>query len=657
MEMQTEKQHNQRHYAVPRSFFVAHTGGDIFEAAHEASSHAVLWGETFKEKERSFLRQYLEEHQVTFGSRDTFQIEARVAWNPRAKIEFQKFGRIALASGLKCAVCLHGYTGRIKNSWGWAKMILPLWNQNYTVICIDMPGFGRSSMNMRHNVTPESWKPQDGMIVSKCISSLGFEDCSSLLAYGESCATAVRIMKQFPHLASRCNHVFVNPKFTLDDVHPIEAPYGAQQDWYDQLPGLQASQLTYLLGKAKIGMWTVFSKQGARGDPAADRYRKTMQVLVQKAESLGLEKKFRMHEVTKEFICEAAAGLNVKEERLLVLCKYFRDAFSGFIANKIKEIPREIPSWALEVASTVASSSMPSKSMPPIREVDVQATIQEVAEVLEREPPRGRNRPTSAASGQDQERLRNQQTLSLMNQRSNSRSSSRSSGGDQRRPSRSLPSLVPGQMNSRPGQRKVSLPQGSTDGFNLPVSSKSKELPKVKLSNKTEIQAVLARRPSTNLEMSMSMTQFKNSNAERVKSRNELAVQRSHQISGMLNAAAQRLNPFQDNSTGHQVGPSTSLTALEAGRQEQPQPKRRVRNWGADAYKRTPFETQAREGTMKRSAMRAHNTRVQTRAADPVASQTHYLTRNCKMVKDFMANMDEGSDSDDSEMNETRQRM
>jgi len=496
-------------------------------------------------------------------------------------------------------------------------------------------------MNMRHNVTVQDWKSQDAEIVSKCINHFGFSDDVRFLAYRESCRTVMKIWKQFQHHSSKYN-ILVDPVFAFDDVNPIEAPYGAQQDWFDELPGMQASKMVRYWSKVPIGIWILKSK---RGDRSLDGGRRNTEVIAKCAETFGLDGRLRVHEVTKEFLCETAAGLNVQNVLMILVCKYFRDAFCEFLSGRSgKAPPQDIPSWALEVASTVASSPTGSKSLPPMNVVDVQTTIHEVAEVLENESMRGGARPTSAASGQDQEMLKRRTLPQLMGNRPSSRTArdnmgSRGSSRNSRRPSRSLPALVPGQ---KIGQRMPSLPQ-SSDGFKRRLTTKEhkERLASLTLAKQQQIQNdVLAK----TAEMSMSMTQFANS-TERVKSRNELAVQRNHSMRGMLNKAANRLNPFQDKSSGS--GQSASLPALNAPQDEtpkQPEKQRKVRKWGPEKYHQKPCETtQAEQLNIKNFASKAKN----LRGENPTKSQSQFLMRNCKMVRNHVKETEAASETQD----------
>eukprot|EP00913_Durusdinium_trenchii_P002068 g1911.t1 len=224
-----------------------------------------------------------------------------------------------------------------------------LWKQNFTVCFLDMPGFGRSSMNMRWNIPTADWQQRDAVILAKFVNGMNFRNPVSFVGYRDSCASILRLCRDSPHLVanrrSRCpprlvltsglvgfgGHIFVDPLFVMDDIFPIDPPYGAQMDWFiNEKPGKQAV------------------------------------------------------EMDKEFICEAQAGAKIPVQM------YVKDRFANFIAG-IEKAPKEVPPWALEVASTNASTALGSKALPSVdspagraRHFDALETVQEAAEVLSR---------------------------------------------------------------------------------------------------------------------------------------------------------------------------------------------------------------------------------------------------------------------------------
>lgn len=383
---------------------ISNMGGENFFANSEVSKNQVLWADIFKEKERIFLRQYLEDKKVSYCSRDTYEIAVRMAWNPKHKSEIEKCGRTIDG---RLVVCLHGYSGKCKTSWAWAKLMRPLWKRGFTICCVDMPCSGRTAVNNSWNVDFDHWLSADAEIIGKVIAALGFTSRVSFVAYREACGTVARVWQQFPHIAAPAN-IFVDPIITLDDLLPVEAPYGAQMDWYKEMKTKQALDFYRLITKIDVRIWACFTNDKA----CTKTGRETMQALLAVVRE---RRTLEVSELSKEFICEATAGAGIPAT-LLVPCKYIRDKFTAYIDGKF-DPPARIPSDALNVASTVASTSVPtlhgSKFAPSVMEASDEAyysagsglaalaTVTEAAEVLSRGPSRHGERPTSAASSQD----------------------------------------------------------------------------------------------------------------------------------------------------------------------------------------------------------------------------------------------------------------
>mmetsp|Transcript_11821 Transcript_11821/g.28271 ORF Transcript_11821/g.28271 Transcript_11821/m.28271 type:complete len:623 (+) Transcript_11821:89-1957(+) len=385
-----------------KRYHLIQTHGDSLVGSFEASPSSVLWGELFTEKERIFLRQCLEEGNISFGSEDTFQIEYRIAWNPAAKKQIETRGG---TSEHNLVIFLHGYSGRITNSWGWVKMVKPLWKQGFTVCLLDMPGFGRSSVNMRWNAPLSSWQRHDSIILSKLIERMRFLKPISFVSYRESCQSVLRVFRDSPHLVSD-RQVLIDPVFTWDHIYPMERPYGANnKEWLSQKAGKQFVEFDKFMSRGKIRIWTIFT-----GLPDADGGREALQAIMRTRQHLTM--RICVSHVTQEFVCEARAGAVGASSyvHLLFLCRYIKDRLCGFLTGA-EQAPKEIPPWALEVTSTTASSSIGSKSLPSVdspvgkaKAFNALETVQEVAEVLSRcTTARQESRPQSAASVQEAE--------------------------------------------------------------------------------------------------------------------------------------------------------------------------------------------------------------------------------------------------------------
>lgn len=362
-----------------KKYQLIQTQTDGLVGSFEASTASILWGELFTEKDRSFLRQHLEEGNLSFGAKDTFQLEYRIVWNPEAKKQIRERGE---TKDGKLVILLHGYGGRITNSWGWVKMVKSLWKQHFTVCLLDMPGFGRSSVNMSWNTPLQEWLHMDAVILAKFINGMNFRKSVSFIAYRESCASVMKLCTDSPHLVGP-RQILVDPVFTLDDIFPIEAPYGAQMDWFqEEKPSMQAVEMDRMISRKSMNFWVSFT-----GAPGCTSALESFKLVMRARPHLGM--RINITHLSKEFICEARAGAKVSTE-LLFICKYIKDRFSLYLAG-IEKVPKEIPPWALDVVSTNASTAIGSKAVPSVdspagraRNFNALETVQEAAEVLSR---------------------------------------------------------------------------------------------------------------------------------------------------------------------------------------------------------------------------------------------------------------------------------
>eukprot|EP00931_Biecheleriopsis_adriatica_P063916 TRINITY_DN3878_c0_g2_i1.p1 TRINITY_DN3878_c0_g2~~TRINITY_DN3878_c0_g2_i1.p1 ORF type:complete len:608 (-),score=98.45 TRINITY_DN3878_c0_g2_i1:133-1956(-) len=377
------KERRQIEKQISKRYHTNHLGGDIFLTAEEASDQAILWGEVFKDKEREFLRRFFEEELVGFASKDgtdTFQVNVKVAWQQQAKRVWKRIGRIPNG---KVIMLLHGYTGRITSAWGWVKLVKPLWKLGYTVVAVDMPSFGRSSMNLRYHVPVSAWLDIDYVILAKVANCLGFNDTIRFVAYREACATVIRCWKHYPQTIDERN-VFVDPVFSLENVLPVKIPVPCPEGWHEEKRHLQIDGLEFVLRKMKT--WACFT-----GNESCASAKHALECVHQLHEGQGL-RQFTLTEITPEYISEVTAGVSSPGE-LLMICKYMRDRFVNFLGGVEKNPPNEIPYWALEVCSTVASSLTASKSIPSLEDDDddfaTDNLLQEAADVLSRTGNRG----------------------------------------------------------------------------------------------------------------------------------------------------------------------------------------------------------------------------------------------------------------------------
>eukprot|EP00442_Polarella_glacialis_P053828 CAMPEP_0115055516 /NCGR_PEP_ID=MMETSP0227-20121206/4692_1 /TAXON_ID=89957 /ORGANISM="Polarella glacialis, Strain CCMP 1383" /LENGTH=591 /DNA_ID=CAMNT_0002440109 /DNA_START=75 /DNA_END=1850 /DNA_ORIENTATION=+ len=338
-----------------RSVQAQHLGGEVFVCKQESSAHSVLWGALYKEKERSLLRTHMEEGEASFSIQDTFQIAYRVIWQYAHKKEARLHhnGRI---SGGKLAVLLHGYSKRAVNSWAWSKIVRHLYKKGFTVVMVDMPGFGRSSMNMKWNCPVMSWMGDDWRIVSKVIEHLGFTRCVHFVGYRESCAT----WKNMPHMVNKGN-ILLDPIFALDDVMYIAPPiWGADKAFMHLKASRQREMMDKVLNKSGATPWCLFTPS-ARGE--TQEARAVLGQLQQKRALAFGKNSVIVTDLSAELLSEAQVGAQIAEF-IVFPCRYLRQQFADILAGD-GEAPLKIPDWALDVASTVATTALTTALATP----------------------------------------------------------------------------------------------------------------------------------------------------------------------------------------------------------------------------------------------------------------------------------------------------
>ena len=105
----------------------------------------------------------------------------------------------------KVAVCMHGF-GWCQSGMVWSKMVEPLYNAGFSVVLVDLPGFGRSSGD---NLQTRIWKNDGPEILSSIITALGITVPVSCIGYCGGGATFMRTFPKYSKLFSK-RHVLHN---------------------------------------------------------------------------------------------------------------------------------------------------------------------------------------------------------------------------------------------------------------------------------------------------------------------------------------------------------------------------------------------------------------------------------------------------------------
>eukprot|EP00930_Biecheleria_cincta_P032243 TRINITY_DN22376_c0_g1_i3.p1 TRINITY_DN22376_c0_g1~~TRINITY_DN22376_c0_g1_i3.p1 ORF type:complete len:552 (+),score=80.49 TRINITY_DN22376_c0_g1_i3:111-1766(+) len=236
------------------SYDIVHTGGEVFASMDEPSDKSVLWGELFAEKERLFFRKELTTEIACFSIKDTFQISVRCLWQPiaRTKQGHRPGTTIAL---------IHSIEFPLTSSWTWVKLARPLYKSGFSVVMIDLPGFGRSKMNMDPAVKLEEWQHQDWHIICQTLDELRVHSCLTM-CIGQICGTILRILARSPHSLGK-EHIFLEPSFDPADVLGDLAgapPPGAGSNWREIMRQKYKDALEKILRTSKARIWSMHDK-------------------------------------------------------------------------------------------------------------------------------------------------------------------------------------------------------------------------------------------------------------------------------------------------------------------------------------------------------------------------------------------------------------
>jgi len=304
---------------------INHVGGEVFSSMDEPSVRSVLWGELFKEKERTFLRKELKEETACFSIQDTFQMAVRAFWQPEARVA--KGGH---RHG-KFVTMLHGIEYPLVSSWVWVKLVRPLYRKGFSVIAIDLPGFGRSKMNMDPSVKLEAWLKDDWHLICQTLDNLRVP-CTHMVATGAQCATIFRMFMGSPHSLEK-EHFFYNPSFNAQEVFADlvgPPPPGVGKDWRSLMRLRYEQAVTKILKNSKARIWSVIDREWA-GHQATE----TQDLLAAAAKHPVLSPRMKLQDVTKNDLCVSHIGANLPMS-FLYFCRALQNGIVQFFDDREK---------------------------------------------------------------------------------------------------------------------------------------------------------------------------------------------------------------------------------------------------------------------------------------------------------------------------------
>jgi len=288
----------------------------------------------------------LKSEMICFSVLDTFQISVRTVWRPESGNE----QRSSLRKG-RFAMLLHDTSGRLTTSWTWLKLVKPLYQMGLSVILVDLPGMGKSSINNVSTLSTSVWQSHEGHILCKILDELRVSKCH-LVACGHSCSALLRMVKHNPHQMEK-EHILHNPVLDYNELFKdsIRAPEpGIGPRWRDILRAEQQHALESFLITSEVRIFATFDQADL------GRTSETYESFVRAKDNVLLEQNITPLEVTKEDICEAQIGANVPL-CFLFIRKQLRLCYAQFLERRLSRPPLFEPATS-EFGSSPATPTL-----------------------------------------------------------------------------------------------------------------------------------------------------------------------------------------------------------------------------------------------------------------------------------------------------------
>lgn len=316
------------------------TGGDVSIATNVPSDMSVLWGECFGSKERKFLRELLTSKVVYFSLASTYQIHVRTLFHANTMSKAMNL-RNGLRREGKFVMFLHDLRGDLTTSWTWAKFIRAFHRRGYSVVAVDLPGFGVSSVSQMHSCPQSQWNQDAANIVAKIMEELGIAQCH-IVAVGHTAGVILQVLKSFSHRL-HLTHVLVNPildrHMLFSDLN-FEPPPGAGPAWKEELRAKHLQALVDLLRKSASKIWFIFDREGKYRNCPHTKDKKllaewemaheTHEMLFEASRNEYVKENLTTTELTKEDLCEAQVGKRIPV-RMLVPSRHLKASMARFM--------------------------------------------------------------------------------------------------------------------------------------------------------------------------------------------------------------------------------------------------------------------------------------------------------------------------------------
>lgn len=346
----------------PSKHHFAHLGGEAFHVVSEPSDVTVLQGELFGEKERRFLREHLQSESICFAHRETYKVWVRELWQhacltggkpdassqetlrgvlpPGAALPQQRLKELPPGFAHKregrFVICLHDMNpeSELTTSWVFAKFLRAFYRKGLSMVMVDLPGFGKSTLSMKSTCSPAEWTEYQSHVLTMIVEALGISSCH-VVACGESASILLRAMLRVPHRLEH-NHLLINPVFDKNEIFYVDpARFRAKvgddlikpKNWRERRLNEQNDAFEDLLRRTQSHIWCMFDQQNPRHD------NDTYSFIKRCSKNSLLLQQIVCTEVTREDVCEPLASREVGRIRVLVPSRQLKAACAEFLAG------------------------------------------------------------------------------------------------------------------------------------------------------------------------------------------------------------------------------------------------------------------------------------------------------------------------------------
>eukprot|EP00441_Pelagodinium_beii_P040333 CAMPEP_0197635548 /NCGR_PEP_ID=MMETSP1338-20131121/11335_1 /TAXON_ID=43686 ORGANISM="Pelagodinium beii, Strain RCC1491" /NCGR_SAMPLE_ID=MMETSP1338 /ASSEMBLY_ACC=CAM_ASM_000754 /LENGTH=721 /DNA_ID=CAMNT_0043207623 /DNA_START=34 /DNA_END=2196 /DNA_ORIENTATION=- len=294
------------------AYHIVHAGGEAFINQKLPSDQRLLWGELVKESERNFFRRHLQQEESLFAivQAGTFQIRCECCWQEEGKLKpgmNRRRGRFV--------ALVHGLSSSLNDSWAWMKLWKPFFKTGFSVVSIELPGYGRSSISNKLNGPKSDWWDVGWKVIDRSVKQLGIPRCH-FVGMGESCHLLLDMMlhSRVDHcsLVAR-EHFWYQP--IIDFKHMFKDLLGQPPPNSTWWKDFQHSTIVKALQEViiHVRIWMIYNDKVATPEE-----RRTYEILKEATAHVRYRDVFRLSEVSESDLCSAQIHATLPTRCLVV---------------------------------------------------------------------------------------------------------------------------------------------------------------------------------------------------------------------------------------------------------------------------------------------------------------------------------------------------